>query len=132
SGLGRSAATGPRLLPERFAIVGMARREVPFAEDMRAGVAEFARRRPIDEDLWQRFAPGLSYTSGNFDDAESFARLKAHLEEVDARRGTSGNRVFYISTPPESFAPIIDNLGRAGMISGTQTSPFTRVIIEKP
>jgi glucose-6-phosphate 1-dehydrogenase len=123
-----------RLLPAGFAIVGMARREIPFAEQMREAADKYARRRPVDPALWSSFGSGISYVAGNFDDPEAYERLKAHLAEVDAQRGTSGNRIFYISTPPESFEPILQNLGRAGLINSdpTRERPFTRVIIEKP
>lgn len=123
-----------RLLPAGFAIVGMARREIPFAEQMREAVDKYARRRPVDPALWSSFGSGISYVAGNFDDPAAYEHLKAHLAEVDARRGTNGNRVFYISTPPESFEHILMNLGRAGLINKDPAGrgPFTRVIIEKP
>ncbi|MBL9003548.1 MAG: glucose-6-phosphate dehydrogenase [Myxococcales bacterium] len=120
-----------RLLPAGFAIVGVARREIPFVEQMREAVNKYARRRPVDPGLWSTFGSGISYVAGNFDDPATYERLKSHLEAVDAARGTRGNRVFYISTPPESFEPILQNLGRAGLISRSE-HPWTRVIIEKP
>jgi glucose-6-phosphate 1-dehydrogenase len=120
-----------RLLPQSFAITGVARRDIPFAELMREGVDRFARKRPADPELWRTFGPGLSYVAGSFDDPATYRRLREHLQQVDHERGTLGNRIFYISTPPESFAPIITNLGQAGLISAT-AQPFTRVIIEKP
>ena len=120
-----------RLLPAGFAIVGMARRDIPFVDQMKESVNKFARRRPVDEALWSTFGAGISYVSGNFDDPAAYERLKAHLAEIDEQRGTRGNRIFYISTPPESFEAILQNLGKAGMISAADR-PFTRVIIEKP
>ena len=41
-----------RLLPAGFAIVGMARRDIPFVEQMKDSVNRFARRRPVDDALW--------------------------------------------------------------------------------
>ena len=125
--------TRERLLPAGFAIVGVARREIPFAEQMRESVDKYARRRPVEQALWDSFGPGISYVAGDFDNAETYAKLKQHLAEVDEKRGTRGNRVFYISTPPESFEVIIKHLGEAGLINSDPNSgPFTRVIIEKP
>ena len=92
-----------RLLPSGFAIVGMARRPLAFAADMREAVGQFARRRPVDDALWESFGGAISYVSGDFDDPAAYERLRVHLDEIDLARGTRGNRVFYISTPPESF-----------------------------
>ena len=124
-----------RLLPAGFAIVGFARRDIPFVDQMKDAVNRFARRRPVEEALWSGFAAGVSYVTGNFDDPEAYTRLKQHLAEIDEKRGTRGNRIFYISTPPESFEPILRNLGQAGLVDksdGRAGRPFTRVIIEKP
>src|SRR5438552_1731115 len=83
-----------RLLPHAFSVVGFARRAMPdFAAAMRAGVDEFARRRPVDQDVWRSFAEGLSYVDAAFDDLAGYGRLKQHLEEIDRSRGAQGNRV---------------------------------------
>lgn len=120
-----------RLLPSGFAICGFARRPLPFADDMKTAVGQFARRRPVDESLWESFGSSISYVSGDFDDPAAYERLRSHLLDIDLARGTRGNRIFYISTPPESFETILRNLGRAQLISPGER-PFTRVIIEKP
>jgi glucose-6-phosphate 1-dehydrogenase len=120
-----------RLLPSGFAIVGMARRPLAFAADMREAVGQFARRRPVDDALWESFGGAISYVSGDFDDPAAYERLRVHLDEIDLARGTRGNRVFYISTPPESFETILRQLGKARLISPSER-PFTRVILEKP
>jgi glucose-6-phosphate 1-dehydrogenase len=126
--------TRDRLLPPRFAVVGFGRQsqtDDAFREEMRKGCAEFARRRPVDAALWSTFARNIFYQQGSYDDPASFVRLKARLEEIERLLGLPGNRVFYLSTPPSTFAPVIRSLGQAGLApKGTQ--PFARVIIEKP
>ena len=98
-----------RLLPAGFAIVGVARREIPFVEQMRDAVNKYARRRPVDPGLWSTFGSGISYVAGNFDDPATYERLKGSPGSGRCCQGTRGNRVFYISTPPESFEPILEN-----------------------
>ncbi len=121
-----------RMLPHAFSAVGFARREMPrFVEEMRAAADRFARLRPVDEGVWASFAEGLSYVAGDYDDPAAWRRLKEHLAEIDRRRGTQGNRVFYLSTPPSAYPAIVRRLGSEGMISDGER-PFTRVIIEKP
>jgi glucose-6-phosphate 1-dehydrogenase len=112
-------------------IVGVARRDWShdyFREQMRQGIEEFSDGIG-NENVWQDFAEGLYYCSGNMDDPESYQKLKTLLEELDGRRGTRGNRVFYLSVSPNFFPPALKNLGAAGMI---QDPLKHRVVIEKP
>jgi glucose-6-phosphate 1-dehydrogenase len=122
-----------RLLPPAFNVVGVARREAPdFPRVMREACDQFARRRPVEDTLWSRFSEGIFYSSGTFEDPGTYQRLHKLLDELDQKRGTLGNRVFYLSTPPSEYPVIIKMLGQAGLINGDQSGPFTRVIIEKP
>ncbi len=120
-----------RRLPPEITIVGVARREWThqyFRDHMRKGIEEFSDG--IDkEEIWSDFAEGLFYCSGNMDEPESYQKLKAFLEELDGRRGTRGNRVFYLAVSPKFFPPAIKQLGGAGMLS----DPIKhRLVIEKP
>ncbi|MBC6419635.1 MAG: glucose-6-phosphate dehydrogenase [Prochloron sp. SP5CPC1] len=120
-----------RRLPPEITIVGVARREWThqyFRDHMRKGIEEFSDG--IDkEEIWSDFAEGLFYCSGNMDELESYQKLKAFLEELDGRRGTRGNRVFYLAVSPKFFPPAIKQLGGAGMLS----DPIKhRLVIEKP
>jgi glucose-6-phosphate 1-dehydrogenase len=124
-----------RLLPGAFNVVGVARRPVSN-EDFRAAMREstntFARRRPVEDALWQSFSQGIFYHQGNFNDAATYKSLATLLDKLDAERGTAGNRVFYLSTPPAEYPIIVKALGEAGLIERNQGGRFTRVIIEKP
>jgi glucose-6-phosphate 1-dehydrogenase len=120
-----------RRLPPEMTIVGVARRDWShdhFREQMRQGIEEFSDGIG-NEELWQAFAGGLYYCSGNMDEPESYAKLKALLEELDGKRGTRGNRVFYLAVSPNFFPPAIKNLGAAAML---QDPLKTRIVIEKP
>jgi glucose-6-phosphate 1-dehydrogenase len=60
-----------QLLPPETAIVGVARRDLSdddFRRDMRKAVMAHGRL-PFDEDVWEGFARGLSYSAVPFDDA---------------------------------------------------------------
>lgn len=134
------------LLPERFAVVGFARREKSheaFREEMRTAVEEFSRLRPPKPEIWDRLAQGLYYVSAAFEDAAGYERLRDLLAEVDRRHETGGNRVYYLATPPSAYAAIVTRLGAAGLVSeawdGSRTDAgrapgvgWSRIIIEKP
>jgi glucose-6-phosphate 1-dehydrogenase len=131
-----------RLLPARFAVVGYARKPLGddvFRADMRKGCDEFARRRPVDDELWSTFARQIFFQEGDYDNPAAYLALKKRLEEIEAALGLPGNRVFYLSIPPSSFATVVRNLGAAGLTdegpgtgAGGRPSRFARVIIEKP
>ena len=120
-----------RRLPSELTIVGVARREWShdyFREQMRQGIEEFGTGLESEE-AWSDFAEGLFYCPGNMDEPESYQKLKAFLEELDGKRGTMGNRVFYLAVSPKFFKPGLRQLGAAGMLDDSFKN---RVVIEKP
>jgi glucose-6-phosphate 1-dehydrogenase len=121
------------LLPADFAVVGMARRPLTnqqFRSQMREAVDRYSRTGKANEEVWSGFAARISYISGNFDQPRSYQALKKEMDRVEKEYETSGNRLFYCATPPEFFIPIIQNLGKSGLVTrGRETH---RVVIEKP
>ncbi len=119
------------LLPDEFAIVGVARRnlENEFPEDMKDGILKFGGVQPSDEKL-DAFMKRVSYFALNFDDSDGYARLKTRLEQIDKEQGTKGNRLYYLATAPEYFADIIGRLGEQGLARPEHGT--VRAIIEKP
>jgi glucose-6-phosphate 1-dehydrogenase len=122
-----------RFLPPGFSVVGFARRDWSddfFRESLLQDAKEFSRSG-IEEPLWESFAEGISYVQSAFDDPRGYQALAERLNELDQRRGASGNRLFYLSTPPESYATIIQQLGAAGLAK-SPSGGWVRIIIEKP
>ena len=121
-------------LPERFAVVGVARRPLSadgFRNQMREAVGEFSRRPRVNE-RWEEFAGGLDYLAGEFGDTEAYARLARRLADLDVARGLEGNRIFYLATPPSEFGGILNSLSQAGLLRPPGGAAWTRVIVEKP
>jgi glucose-6-phosphate 1-dehydrogenase len=73
----------------------------------------------VDDVVFERFAERLSYLSGDFGDANTFARL------ADAIRGAR-TPVFYLEIPPFLFGTVINGLAEAGLTENA------RVVVEKP
>lgn len=120
-----------RKLPPELTVVGVARRDWShdfFREHMREGVEQYGGGLGA-EAIWEDFAKGLFYCSGDIDNPESYQKLKELLSELDEKRGTRGNRVFYLSVAPRFFAEAAQQLGAAGMLND---SPKNRLVIEKP
>jgi len=121
------------LLPDNFAIIGVARAEMDTAEfrtRLRDDMKEFATEK-VEPEAWDWIEQRLSYLSGDFDDEQTFTHLKDVLEKLDRERGTSGNYCFYLATAPQYFAPVIQKLGAAGLTKEGKDR-WRRVIIEKP
>ncbi|MCC6671181.1 MAG: glucose-6-phosphate dehydrogenase [Planctomycetes bacterium] len=120
------------LLPTGFAVVGFARRafEGPaFVDELRDGVKQHSRGR--GEETLTAMQEAFSYVQAEYDDPAGYQKLKAHLEEIDKARGTQGNRVFYLATPPSAYSTILEHL-RASGLSTEAGGRFARVIVEKP
>lgn len=120
-----------RRLPPELTIVGVSRRDWShdfFREHMREGIEEFGGGIGNDA-VWNDFAKGLFYCSGDIDKPESYQKLKAFLGELDQQRGTLGNRVFYLSVAPRFFGEAAQQLGSAGMLDSPSKH---RLVIEKP
>jgi len=119
------------LLPQKFAIVGVARRPLgdEFAADMRAGILSFGGVDASDPKL-DDFVSHISYFALNFDDPGDYAKLRAELERIATEKGIGGNRLFYLATAPEFFAGIVENLGAQDMAQPKQGR--AAVVIEKP
>ncbi|MFN4242375.1 MAG: glucose-6-phosphate dehydrogenase [Tepidisphaerales bacterium] len=143
-----------KLLSEKFALVGYARTEMSddaFRQVCREAIQRNARTRRlgIDDSVVNFLLQRTTYCSGGYGDAAGFERLRSMLEEADRTWGCAGNRLFYISTPPAAFEPIIRGLGEFklahkgasgeanGSAGGTAENAagggsWQRVIIEKP
>ena len=122
-------------LASRFALIGFAR--TPMTDDtFRAAVEEAAKSisevGPIDSEQWKEFAANLFYCPGEYNDSQSFARLAKRLAELDQQRKLGGNRLLYLSTPPEVYPVIVEQLGRVGLARPATPEFCVRIIIEKP
>jgi glucose-6-phosphate 1-dehydrogenase len=116
------------LLPDSFAIIGFSRTEMSdeqFADRARDAVVASGKERPEGE-VWSRFAAGISYVSGSFDEPSALKGLREHIERIDSTRGCEGRRFFYCSTPPELYLRIVE------AIAAEDLGRNARIVIEKP
>ena len=83
---------------------------------------------------WASLVEGFRYVAGDYAEPETFERLGAVLDEIDAARGTGGNRVFYMATVHNVFASVAAALGAHGLARRTGETPgsFVRLVVEKP
>ena len=120
-------------LPAGFSVIGFARRpynDEVFRQQALESINEFSRQKPVNPQIWENFESGIYYLQSDFNDPQGYARLADKLNELDRTRGTGGNRIFYLSTPPSQYPEIIQQLGAAGL--NRNRKGWTRIIIEKP
>jgi len=117
------------LLPERFAVVGVARTEMTteeFRDSMRQAVLDHARDE-FREEVWKQLAGGIRYVATDFADEGGEQHVVDCLNALDEERGTAGNRLYYLAVPPGAIETIVVQMGQRRATGG-----WTRVIVEKP
>src|SRR5271154_3121418 len=107
-----------KALGARYGIIGFSRTAMTD-ESFRAAIGEAAKTisevGPIDPDKWSAFAANLHYVAGEYGDATGYQALEKKMKELDSDKNLCGNRLFYLSTPPEVYKDIIKQLGQVGL-----------------
>src|SRR5215204_4228852 len=116
-------------MPKQFRIVGYG--NTAFSDDqfrthLEEGVKQFASFE-FKADEWAAFASNLGYQQGRYTDLADFKKLGTLLKNWEI---SSGNRIYYMATPPGVFPNIIDLLGLTDQL--TEYNGWRRVVIEKP
>ncbi|MBB6099194.1 glucose-6-phosphate 1-dehydrogenase [Deinobacterium chartae] len=122
-----------RELGPGFSVLGVGRRDwddAGYRRFARESVETSKESGEFLEDAWSGFEEGLFFSGGAFDDPQTYQRLRAKLEEVEQERGTRGNVLFYLATPPSVFEAISQHLGEVGLSDASQG--WRRIVIEKP
>jgi glucose-6-phosphate 1-dehydrogenase len=84
---------------------------------MRTSIA--AAGEKIDPKVFARLAKRLSYVQGDFDDAQTYVRVRTAL-------GKARRPLFYLEIPPSLFGTVVSGLSGEGLVRNA------RVIVEKP
>jgi glucose-6-phosphate 1-dehydrogenase len=120
-------------LPTAYNVVGFARREKTdevFRQELEEAARKFSRQG-VNDELWANFAKSIVYQRGEFGNLEAYQSLAKRLDQLDAERGTKGNRLFYLSVAPSEFPVILEKLAAVGL-NQAKNGSWTRVIVEKP
>ncbi len=120
-----------KLLPDSFYLLGCARSrysDESFRETIRSGLAESGA---ISQAEIESFLEKCHYLAGEYGEPGLYILLSERLASLDEQYGGKGNHIFYLSTPPNLYAPIVGNLGDAGL-AGQREGRWARVVVEKP
>jgi glucose-6-phosphate 1-dehydrogenase len=119
-------------LPELFNLIGVSRRDQSdddFRNFAREAISQFSRRPPDDQVL-EGLLGRMSYLGIPFDDTPNYAKLGKALDALDEEFGQPLNRTYYLSTAPEYFPVITENLKENGLHRTEHAE--VKVVIEKP
>ena len=125
-----------RLLDDGMKIIGVnhgERETQAWSDDLHAALQKFAADKAstfhagkLDDKAWAWVAQRLTYMAGEFEDDNAYQRLAQQLNGK-----SRGNVVFYLAVGARFFKPIIERLGKAGLLDEGNDA-FRRIVIEKP
>src|SRR6185436_6436913 len=106
-------------------IIGLGRQVLSrdeYLNKIKEGCGKFITSQHFSEEAFQTFAQRLDYVSIDANSPGDFEKLASYLKDSPAQV-----RVFYLSTGPDLFVTICNNLARAGLVHEQ-----SRVVLEKP
>jgi glucose-6-phosphate 1-dehydrogenase len=112
------------LMPERFRIVGAARRDVGEEEFRRLAreAIDDSGRDAADGEALDGFAESLRFAGVG----DGFEPLAEEIERARQELGSDAELLFYLSLPPQAAEGTVEQIGEHGLGDGA------RVITEKP
>lgn len=116
-------------LPFGTQVVGYARRPYShedFREKLRQATTEFTSNT-FDAETWAAFSERIWYARGDLATPENYQQLDTFLQSIE--QGPT-HRLYYLSTAPDYYEPIVENLAAAGMVA--ENGCERRIVIEKP
>ncbi len=120
-----------KLLPDHFAIIGVARTEysdAQFRSEMTAALQKHNETDVVDK--INTFITRLYYSPLTYNDPDTYKRLENRLQTIRNQDDIGGNTLFYLSTPPELYPIIPAHLASSGL--NREDNGWKRLIIEKP
>lgn len=124
------------MLSAGFSVIGCSKTPFThqqFRDKIRQAVREDLNLTEQDDPALDSFTANVHYISDNFGDAAAYSQLTEFLNQLDRDHGTSGNRLFYLATPPSFFPVIVNHLGAAGLARPKDPEKtWSRIVLEKP
>jgi len=113
------------MMPDEFRIIGSGRHapggDDRFRETVREALGQHSNC-PLDGD-WEQFAPRLSFIASTADDAGDLARA---VRDAEREISAEGERLIYLSVPPDAMQPMVQMLGASGLAERCS------LVVEKP
>ncbi|RDY61247.1 glucose-6-phosphate dehydrogenase [Flagellimonas nanhaiensis] len=121
-------------LPKNFVVLGASRSDMSDEEFRDKVLLKSSylngNGAEIDEKLLHDFSQRFFYEDlgGTYD--TEYSKLRKRVESLKKSFNTSGNIIYYLSTPPTLYETVARRLSESGM--NTQNNGWKRLIVEKP
>ncbi|MFM0592368.1 glucose-6-phosphate dehydrogenase [Paraburkholderia dilworthii] len=127
------------LLDDGMKIVGVnhgERETSAWRDDLHTSLEQFAADKAstfhagkLDDKAWDWVGQRLEYMAGEFETDDVFTKLKQKLDQAQG-----GNVIFYLAVTSRFFKPIVERLGKAGLLKEGEGEGgcFRRIVVEKP
>ncbi|MBP0591237.1 glucose-6-phosphate dehydrogenase [Paraburkholderia sp. LEh10] len=130
------------LLDDGMRIIGVnhgERETKAWLDDLGQSLQQFAADKAgefhtgkIDDNAWHWLSSRMEYLAGEFETDDVFETLKQRIDKTP-----HGNAIFYLAVGARFFKPIVERLGKHGLLKedekdGTGKGGFRRLVIEKP
>lgn len=121
-----------RLLPERFALVGFARRDWSSEHFRQVARQAIEDECASDPEARNDFARRLTYVQGDASGPadEGYSDLKAVVEAAAVDLDIPDNVFFHLAMPPSTFGDIAERLAESRLAASDRG--WRRLVIEKP
>lgn len=122
------------LLHEKTIIVGTSRRNIS-ADEILATIQPCILEKDgsCDDSVLDKLAKMLNIQTMNATNSNDYTKLLSHLNSLEDTHGVCMNRLYYLSIPPQIFAPIVRHLGERNLNASCQHGiATTRLLVEKP
>jgi glucose-6-phosphate 1-dehydrogenase len=108
-----------KFLPEKFKIIAVGRKPMETAQLLSMG------KYP------KEFTDRFMYLQTDYS-PEGIARLKETCDKVCKESGIAPNYLFYLAIPPQGYAEVAAALKKGGMVPGSRSKNWGRLVVEKP
>lgn len=127
------------MAPKHFAVLGVARSRFDD-QQFRSMLHDFDPSLYGTEEEWATFSRNIYYASCDSTQAEAWPALTDRIRTLAGDHQVGKNVLFYLSMAPQFFEPIIENIGRSGLVvDGKRVVPvdrddpcWQRIVVEKP
>lgn len=116
------------LLPTDTKIIGVSRHAIDIDELLsKVELCVLENDKTCDPEGIKKIRDALEGFELQPTSSDDFKRLRARLDELDSSPDDLRERLFYMSIPPNAYAPIVEQLGASNL-----NDKRTRILLEKP